>query len=181
MAPRKRLRLLSNPYFGRGWFFVTICTQGRARYFERPALATWIAARLRAIAAEQKFRLHAWCVMPDHLHIFIEGHADDADLREFVTRFKQQTAYPFLRRFGGRLWQKNFYDHVVRPYEPTHPIFWYIWLNPVRKGLCADPRNYPFSGSETVDWKRTKPAAETWSPPWKAEEQIEPQSMGNNP
>ncbi len=117
-----------------------------------------------------------WCVMPDHLHVFVEGQADDSDLREFVTRFKQQTAFPFFRRFGRRLWQRNFYDHVVRPYEPIHPIFWYIWMNPVRKGLCGDPREYPYSGSDTVEWKQRKPVTEGWAPPWKAETKIESQA-----
>jgi putative transposase len=173
VASRKRLRLLSNPYYGRGWFFITICTYGRARYFERPKIASWVAGRLRAMAAEQKFRLHAWCVMPDHLHIFIEGDSLDADLRDFVSRFKHRTAFLFARRFGNHLWQKNFYDHVVRPYEPIDPIFWYIWMNPVRKGICTDPREYSFSGSETVDWKLKKAVPETWTPPWKADKKNE--------
>jgi len=128
------------------------------------------------MALEQKFRLHAWCVMPDHLHIFIEGGTLDADLRAFIARFKQQTAFQFAKRFGERLWQKNFYDHVVRPSESIDRIFWYIWMNPVRKGICANPREYLFSGSETVDWKQKKPVTDTWTPPWKAERRIKAQA-----
>jgi putative transposase len=165
---RKQLRLLSHPYRGQGWFFITICTHARVPYFERPKLAAWIETRLSAAAQEQMFRLHAWCIMPDHVHIFTEGATPESDLRQFVTRFKQQTSFTFAKRFGNQLWQKNFYDHVVRPYEPIHPIFWYIWMNPVRKGLCADPREYQFSGSETIEWKQNKPAAQKWTPPWKA-------------
>src|SRR6266704_5083306 len=32
-------------------------------------------------------------------------------------------------------------------------VAWYIWMNPVRKGLCAHAQDYPFSGSFTMDWK----------------------------
>ena len=126
------------------------------------------------MSAVHKFLLHAWCVMPDHLHLLVKGATLDADLRDFIFRFKQQTAFQFAKRFGNRLWQKNYYDHVVRPKESIDSIFWYIWMNPVRKGFCIDPRDYLFSGSETVDWKRKEPVRESWTPPWKS-------ATGNDP
>jgi len=61
----------------------------------------------------------------------------------------------------------SFYDHVLRPWEPVHSFLWYIWMNPVRKGLCKSPYEYPWSGSLTIDWKRTASVEEQWTPPWK--------------
>src|ERR1700676_792204 len=37
-------------------------------------------------------------------------------------------------------------------------IAWYIWLNPVRKGIVSDAREHPFSGSFTVGWPMSEPA-----------------------
>jgi hypothetical protein len=43
-------------------------------------------------------------------------------------------------------------------------------MNPVRKGMVAEPEQYPFSGSFTVEWPKLAPADTKWLPPWKTEE-----------
>ena len=49
----------------------------------------------------------AACVMPDHVHVLLEGARDDADLIGAVHAWKQSTAFTWKRRTGTRLWQKN--------------------------------------------------------------------------
>jgi hypothetical protein len=105
--------------------------------------------------------------MPDHLHVLVAGALDTSDLIFFAARFKQATAFEGKRLFSKTLWQTHFYDHIVRGDEAGECIAAYIWWNPVRKGLCSDPRDYPHSGSDTVGWKRTFLAAPEWIPPWK--------------
>jgi len=76
--------------------------------------------------------------MPDHLHFLAEGIDENCDLIDFVRRFKQKTAYEAGARFGlPPLWQRYFYDHILRRTEAIAPVIWYIWLNPVRKEMCA--------------------------------------------
>jgi hypothetical protein len=87
----------------------------------------------------------------------------------FAALFKQVTAFEAKRKMGGRLWQAHFYDHIVRQEEPIEPVAWYIWQNPVRRGLCSAPHRYPYSGSETMDWKKASIVAEAWIPPWKTQ------------
>jgi len=98
--------------------------------------------------------LHAWCAMPDHLHLLAEGASDSSDLREFVRLFKQRTAFAYRKIYGRPLWELSYYDHILRPGEPVEQAAAYIWRNPVRKKLCLDPAAYPFSGSQTIPWMR---------------------------
>ena len=86
---------------------------------------------------------------------------------DFVYRFKQKTAFEYRRKFGVPLWQVKFYDHILRSDVAMEDVAWYIWMNPVRKGLSCDPWDYPHSGSFTMPWKKKAPAAEYWRPPWK--------------
>ena len=164
---RKNIRLASQDYIGRRWYFVTACCDERRRLFARSAVAQWIVTKLRDAAAEHSFRVHAYCVMPDHLHLLVEGHRDTSNLLDFVGSFKHSTAQTWRRRFRSRLWQQKFYDHILRSKDSPDSVAWYIWMNPVRRGLCAHPEEHPHSGSFTLDWKRKRPSGDVWTPPWK--------------
>jgi putative transposase len=164
---RKRIRLERGRYRGRGLFFLTFCTADREPIFVSAELAEWMVRRLRELAVRYSFQLHAWCLMPDHLHVLIAGALDTSDIMFFAARFKQATAFEGKRLFGKTLWQTHFYDHIVRGDEAGECIAAYIWWNPVRKGLCSDARDYPYSGSDTVEWKRSLLAKQDWKPPWK--------------
>jgi putative transposase len=113
------------------------------------------------------FIVHAYCVMPDHMHILVEGQSVECNLRAYMTKLKQKTGYS-LRSVGkGDLWQKRYYDHILRKTEESDAIAWYIWMNPVRQGLVNRPDEYPFSGSCTVVWPPTGTKPKEWAPPWK--------------
>ncbi len=162
---RKHLRLPEKTYCGRGWCFVTACCEQRRRLFADPLAANWLLSELRELARAHHFAVHAFCIMPDHIHLLVQGCEDSSNLIVFLGRFKQRTGYEGWLRFGHRLWQKNFYDHVLRASESADAVAWYIWMNPVRAGLCKVPEDYQFSGSFTVDWKRVTRPARPWQPP----------------
>jgi len=71
--------------------------------------------------------------------------------------FKQRSGYAYRRLTGDRevLWQKSYYDHVLRRDEDLSDAARYIWGNPVRAGLVDNARDYPYSGSLTIgdEWK----------------------------
>ena len=164
---RKRIRLCSENYLGEKSYFLTVRTDRRRRRFVDTRASQWIIERLRRIAAQHAFTVNAYCVMPDHVHILARGTTEGSDLLEFVSEFKRRTGEAWLRRFGTRLWQGRYYDHILRPRENASAVCWYIWLNPVRRGICSDPREYPFSGSFTGLWPPKETRAVRWVPPWK--------------
>jgi putative transposase len=87
--------------------------------------------------------------MPDHLHFLAEGSEEGCDLLRLVKSIKLKSSGHFAAQFGGILWQKGFYEHVLRADESLEDVAWYMWLNPVPKGIVKKPEDYPFSGSFT--------------------------------
>jgi putative transposase len=179
----KNIRLNRTNHLGQRAYFVTICCAGRRRVFANSRNAAWLIEALRKQAGAHRFAVGAYCAMPDHLHALVTGLEPTSDLLSFVKHFKQSTA----REYGGRrqrrppekqggrykttfqtvLWQKKFYDHILRPRDNADGVAGYIWFNPVRKGLCMDPREYPYSGSFMFDWTKAIIAAKAWIPEWK--------------
>jgi len=80
--------------------------------------------------------------MPDHLHWLI---ADAASMTELVYSFKSYSTYA-ARTLGHRskIWQRSYWDHVVRRDEDLSEVIQYIIQNPVRNGLVSDFREYPY-------------------------------------
>jgi len=105
--------------------------------------------------------------MPDHVHFLLEGTSPGSDLLRFVAQWKQQTGYMFRNDVIKGLWQRRFYDHILRSDDQPRSVAWYIWMNPVRRGIVVEPHDYPFSGSLTEKWLKMTAPAKVWNPPWK--------------
>jgi putative transposase len=165
----KNIRLKPDNYRGEKIYFLTLCFYNRRRIGANPRAAAWLIECLREVAAKKAFLVHAYCVMPDHLHLLVQGAASESDLMAFVELFKQDTGYRFQTETGQQLWQFKYYDHIVRKAQAANRIAGYIWMNPVRQGLCAAPQDFSFSGSFTEFGAAMlrRPSQESWAPPWK--------------
>lgn len=166
---QKNIRLPADRYQGERWHFVTICCAERRRVFAHAKHASWIVEELRRHAAAHNFSVHAYCAMPDHLHGLAAGTGATSNLLKFVKSLKQKTGYEFRKMFRRDLWQKKFYDHILRKDDAIDRVAGYIWMNPVRAGICDDPREYAYSGSFTIDWTKGMAPIGEWVPPWKGD------------
>ena len=98
---------------------------------------------------EEQFAILAFCFMPDHLHLVLEGLADTSDLRRCVKIARQRVAYLFRRRLAvAMVWQDGYYEHVLRSDATADAIVRYVLDNPVRAGLVTRAELYPFSGAQ---------------------------------
>jgi putative transposase len=93
------------------------------------------------------YDLHAWVIMPDHVHILIQPHADLSQIMKTIKGFSARQANEILGRSGEAFWQKESYDHWVRDELEFHKIVCYIESNPVSPGLVEDPEDWAFSSS----------------------------------
>jgi len=166
---RKNIRFPAENYRGRRFYFVTACFDRRHPFGAEPGMARWLVERLRQEAATKRFLVHAYCVMPDHVHVLAEGTDEKTDLLDFMRSFKQKTGFEFARAKNHRLWQSKFYDHVLRGDENPEAVAWYIWLNPVRKGMCRAPQEFAHSGTFTEEGMRIlgSQPKQGWVPHWK--------------
>ena len=160
----KNVRLNPRNYIGKSAYFITLCCFERRKIFTKPTDCAWLENQLRELSSARAFAIHAFCFMPDHLHLLIQGLEPRSDLLVFIKTFKIRTSREFLAKHQLPLWQKKYYDHVLRPGESLASVAWYIWLNPVRAGLAPVPADYPFVGSFTTSIPATSPLRD-WIPP----------------
>jgi REP element-mobilizing transposase RayT len=163
----KNIRLNASQYVGRKWYFVTICSAGRRKVLTRPGNAEKLMTHLLGVAKNCGMPVYAYCVMPDHLHVLVHGSLPTSDLLSFIKEFKQRTELEFHAKFGREFWQKKVYDRILRPRDSPERVAAYIWMNPVRQGLCRHAVEYPHSGSTVVDWEEIARVSEPWVPDWK--------------
>ena len=147
---RKSPRLKGFDYAGPYAYSVTLVTRRRQPLFRNPNIVEIGEDALRRTCHQHGFTLHAYCFMPDHAHLLVSGTADSR-LPDFVHLFKQLSSYHAKQALGTPLWQISYYDHVVRREEDLTEIAQYIWNNPVRAGLAAEPADYPHSGPKPLD------------------------------
>ena len=86
--------------------------------------------------------------------MFIFSFAQDRkkDVTSFVQAYKGRTTRTYWKMGGrGKLWQRGFYDHILRSEEDLQDVTRYILENPVRKGIVKSLVEYPFSGSAVFD------------------------------
>jgi putative transposase len=165
-APQhKDIRLCPENYLGCRWYFVTVCALDRVSYFHGKALCGWVLRVLKEESARHSFFVRAFCLMPDHLHLLLQGSSLNADLLKFMNGFKQRTSYGFWARNQKTLWQVSFYDHILRDKDAPSDVAWYIWLNPVRAGLVEKAEEYPYSGPFARDWDAGEAPEKAWAPP----------------
>ncbi len=151
----------------RNWYFVTVCTRERRPHFHDGDLVDRLLRILRNASSSQGFDVYAYCFMPDHLHLELAGFSRWCELSVLMREFKGKAARQ-VRETGLRgLWQKGYYDHVLREGEDEKAVAWYILNNPVRKGLVKDARQWPYCGSWVFDWKRALDPPGKFVPPWK--------------
>jgi putative transposase len=130
-------------------FSVTVTTWQRQRTFTEASEVCRYRNVLEDAARNTGFSLLAYCFMPDHLHLLVQS-SEGSNLAQLMKTFKQATAYDYRRRVGRPLWQRSYYDHVLRGSDELQPAIEYILENPIRAGLVDNPGAYPFSGGDML-------------------------------
>jgi putative transposase len=140
----KRLRTFD--YIGCHHYVLTFWTYCRNRYFDDAPLVRLVEAQLFPSAAEHHFAELAYCFMPDHLHMLVAGMRRDSAFVPFAKAVRQRSAYEARNARRIHLWQDGFFERVLRMDEELVPVARYIFENPVRGGLIAEAKNWPYSG-----------------------------------
>jgi len=100
----------------------------------------------------ERYRLIAWCVMPNHVHAMIEMR-DGFLLTRLLHSWKSFTAKEINKIFGttGQLWFEEYHDRFIRDEHHFRASVAYIERNPVEAGLCVDAREWVFSSARRRD------------------------------
>jgi putative transposase len=116
-------------------------------WLARPELARLVEGALLHFD-RIRYRLIAWCVMPNHTHVVIEvmeGHP----LGEVVWSWKSYTSLEANKFLGrkGPFWQRDYLDRYVRDAEHLDTVISYVEENPVKAGLVRVKTDWPWSSA----------------------------------
>lgn len=132
LPQRKKIRVGEYDYSQCGAYFVTICTQNR-----RPILSNIVPKRYGQIV-ERYLRnaaeIEKYVIMPDHIHMLIRLEEQGAEKRSpqasriasIVRSIKTLTT----KEIGEPIFQRSYYDHVIRNQRDYNEIWEYIENNP---------------------------------------------------
>ena len=145
MAQPKRLPGIS--YDQLGAYFITTVALNRVKAFNDQGFAQFAIDVLIEIAKKLGFQISAYVVMPDHVHFVATAEVEGADLERLVKDWKQKTGYEWRKKHKHKLWQKGYFDRVLRAEEHTLSVCRYVVENPVRAKIVAHPIEYALCGS----------------------------------
>jgi putative transposase len=103
-------------------------------------------------SASNAFAVHAYCFMPDHVHLLVGGRLETSGLNKYAKDVKQRVSYHDPKKGSREVWQPGFYERILRESESLILVAKYILENPVRAGLVKEPRDYPYAGSTEWTW-----------------------------
>jgi putative transposase len=131
-------------------YFVSTQTAGRKPFFRHERWARLILSTLDHYDGNG-YTLHAYVVMPDHLHLLItpfDTLEKSVQLIKggFSFRAKRQLEWP------GEIWQSGFTDHRIRDEEDWLRHLEYIRANPVDARLVEESVLYEFMGFPEKDF-----------------------------
>ena len=135
---RKNLRLPSYDYSSVGVYFITICSYDRQMIFGKIVNGEWFPEPFGMIVQDaiesladhyEHVRVDHSVVMPNHMHMILwidNGNDKSHTLGNIVRGFKSEVS----RKCGMRVWQRGFYEHIVRNEQDLQEIRTYISNNP---------------------------------------------------
>ena len=140
------------------WHHVMNRGIARRTLFEGSEDIRFFLSRLAGCVRRRQLEVHAYCVLTTHFHLLVRSPGGElsAVMRqaqlEYVRRFNRK------RRRDGPLMRGRFTSKLVLSLTYRRVLVRYIDANPVRAGICTDPREYPF-GSASQYARRA-------GPPW---------------
>jgi putative DNA methylase len=116
-------------------------------FLRRPDIAEMVVAALRHGEQELlRYDLHAFVVMPNHVHLLATPHVVAG---KWLGPLKGFTAHQANLLLGthGPFWQEESFDRLVRSGVEFDRIRTYIEENPVKAGLAPTPERFPWSSA----------------------------------
>ena len=142
---RNSLRLKGFDYSWLRIYFVTINAHNRRPIFADNRVASATIDCLKQLRTKLGFTVYIFCLMPDHFHALIGPGASMRTLGAICGTFKSLSTRAFWRWYDGKLWHRQFYDHIIRNRDDFDETLAYIRMNPVRRGLVERPEDWPYT------------------------------------
>lgn len=152
LQKRKQIRLKYYDYSQNGYYFITICTKDRKPFFWksvgadiiRPDLSEYgeiVNTAINAIPLHYPhIKIDRYVIMPDHIHLIIiisndeSGRMISAPTKPITTVIGQMKRW-VTKEIGFSVWQKSYYEHVIRDEDDYVEKAQYILNNPLNLNI----------------------------------------------
>lgn len=116
-------------------------------YLRRPEIARLVEGALFHFE-DIRYRLYAWCVMPNHVHVVIRP-MNEYSLSVILHGWKSFTANQANRILGrrGPFWLREYFHRMIRDRDHFENAVGYAERNAVVAGLCARPEDWPYGSA----------------------------------
>ena len=113
-----------------------IMDEGHGSYLLRIAKYTETCRRIFDEEDGKRYTLHSWVVMPNHVHVLF-SIIGDRRIDAVVGAWKRRSSRAIheLRGESGALWQKDYFDRIIRDWDHFMNVARYIRRNPVKAKL----------------------------------------------
>jgi putative transposase len=114
---------------------------------------------LREVIAKVKqshpFHIHAWVVLPEHMHCVMELPEGDANFAKRwmlikmlfsrgISKIEHLTDMRVKRRERG-IWQRRYWEHLIKDEKDYQAHMDYVHINPFKHGLVKQVKDWPYS------------------------------------
>ena len=154
-------------------YFFTVVTDQRRPLFTDSRIVAMLKDAIQGVRARRPFVIEAQVVLTDHLHALWTLPDDDRDYptrwrlikegftRSYVSEFGETQRSDRRRARGEQaIWQRRYWEHLIRNDRDFTAHLDYIHLNPVKHGLVRAPRDWPHS--TFMDWVARGTYELTW-------------------
>ena len=110
---------------------------------------------VRTVRASHPFEIHAWAVLPDHMHCVIRLPQEDIDFTVrwrlikagFSRRLPKTERRSSVRQARGErgIWQRRFWEHLIKDERDYQAHIDYVHINPLKHGLVNHVIEWPYS------------------------------------
>ena len=138
---RKNPRLKDYDYTLGGYYFITICTADKKHYFGKIVEDKIQLSEIGKLAYNNienlekiynVIKIDKFVVMPNHIHmILIIDKETDLTLSRIIKQYKEWITKTIMKP----IWQKSYYDHIIRNEKDFYRIWKYIDENELKWSL----------------------------------------------
>lgn len=136
-------------YLRGGVYFFTVVTWHRVPVFVDDARVAVLREAFRKVQMARPFKMDVMVILPDHLHCIWrlpEGDADYSgrwrEIKKAVSRQIDPTSHARQERW---VWQRRFWEHLIRDELDWRRHVDYIHYNPVKHGKTTRPDDWQWS------------------------------------
>ena len=155
-------------YFPGQIVFITQVVKDRTPIFLDEDMVNLLNNNLRYVKGKHSFKMLAYVFLPDHFHLLIQPN-DKSNFSQIMHSLKSRFTRAYKKKNNItdhlNLWQRRFWDHIIRNEQDFENHFHYIHFNPIKHGYVDLPQDWINSSYQQWVKRGVYTSTEIWQEP----------------